>query len=397
VKPRTSRTRLLRTLVAVPLAMGVAFATAPANAKTESFLTYRVIELETPDGTGGAGSSINNLGWVAGAIADAATSRATLWRGGKATDLGTLGGPNSAVLWPAKNNQGVVVGVAETAEDDPNHELWSCYFFFPSDSTGKACRGFVWGGNRMRALNTFGGTHGFAAGVNNDGVVVGWAELATKDPSCNAPQVLGFHAAAWDTRRGDQIQDLPPLTDDHASAATAINQLGDIVGISGECSNAVGGYTARHMVMWRNAQPTPIPSLGGEVWNTPMAINNLGMVVGFANAPGTPGTTFNERAFVWTSSGGTTDLGTLTGHTRAQALGVNDRGVIVGLSKVIGQRTHAVIWRNRQIADLNADALTPGYDGHLLYANDINDAGVITGQAISASGQRVAFIALPNR
>ena len=33
------------------------------------------------------------------------------------TDLGTLGGPNSAVLWPSKNVIGLVAGIAETISD----------------------------------------------------------------------------------------------------------------------------------------------------------------------------------------------------------------------------------------------------------------------------------------
>lgn len=387
--------RMARAFAAASLVVTLGLITAPAGASTGAFPTYRVIELDSPDRTAGAGISVNNLGWVAGSVADELTSRATLWRGGRAHDLGTLGGPNSAVLWPVKNDRGIVVGVAETAADDPRDELWSCFYFFPA-GTGKTCRGFVWEGGRMRALGTFGGTHGFAAGANDDGLVVGWAELATQDPTCNAPQVLGFHAAVWDTRRGDRIDDLPPLAGDSASAATAINRWGDVVGISGDCADAVGGFSARHMVMWRNGKRIPLPDFGGEAWNTPMAVNNLGLVVGFANAAGTPGATFNERAFLWTPWGGTTDLGTLTGHTRAQALGINDRGIIVGLSKVTGQRSHAVIWRDRRIADLNSETLTPGYGGHLLYANDINAAGVITGQAVSASGRTVAFVAIPN-
>lgn len=42
--------------------------------------------------------------------------------------------------------------------------------------------------------------------------------------------------------------------------------------------------------------------------------------------------------------------------------------------------------------------LAPGYDGHLLFANDINDAGQISGAATSAAtGETVAFVATPNR
>ena len=50
--------------------------------------------------------------------------------------------------------------------------------------------GFVWQGRVMRALPTLGGDNGFATGVNNHGQVVGWAENAIHDPTCNSPQVL---------------------------------------------------------------------------------------------------------------------------------------------------------------------------------------------------------------
>ena len=47
------------------------------------------------------------------------------------------------------------------------------------------------------------------------------------------------------------------------------------------------------------------------------------------------------------------------------------------------------------MTDLN-DLVTPDYDGHLVFANDINDAGRISGQATdSDTGDAVAFVATP--
>ena len=47
------------------------------------------------------------------------------------------------------------------------------------------------------------------------------------------------------------------------------------------------------------------------------------------------------------------------------------------------------------MTDLN-DRVTPDYAGHLVFANDINDAGRIAGQAIDAdTGDAVAFVAAP--
>lgn len=84
----------------------------------------------------------------------------------------------------------------------------------------------------MRPLPTLGGTNGFATGTNNKGQIVGWAENTVHDPTCVAPQVLQFRAVAWGPKEG-QIRELPPLPGDTVSAATALNDRGQVVGISG--------------------------------------------------------------------------------------------------------------------------------------------------------------------
>ncbi|MPZ61978.1 MAG: DUF3466 family protein [Propionibacteriales bacterium] len=357
---------------------------------------YVVAELgPASGGTASASNSINNIGWAAGtSTLPEGVVHATLWRDGMPTDLGTLGGPNSAVLWPNKNTNGLVVGVAETAEMDPNGEAWSCSAFFPSE-TGRVCLGFVWEDGEMRDLSTFGGTHGFATGVNNDGLVVGWAETPRKDPSCtDRDQVLEFVGAVWDTRRGDRIRMLKPLPgDDSASTGNAINDRGQVVGISGSCDQAVGRLSARTAVLWHAARGRPIDlgNFGSEAWNTPMAINNHTVVVGFANAADAEGADFDAVPFRWTRLDGMQQLDTLEGEPNGQALGINDHGLVGGLSRA--ERDTAVIWKGDEVIDLND--LTPGYDGHLDYAGDINDDGVITGGATSADGQNVAFIATP--
>lgn len=403
MRPISLGTAVLRGSLVVSLSLLLTtMAAVPAGARPQEPTEYVITELDSLGGTDTAGISVDNRGLVAGysRLSGDAIVHATVWRNGSAIDLGTLGGPgtNSAVLWPNYNNRGIVVGVAETDELDPRGELWSCSAFFPSE-TGHVCRGFVWERGEMRALPTHGGTHGFAVTANNRGQVVGWAETAEPDPTCAGPegrnQVLGFVGALWDTRDGDRIHELPPLpgTNDSVSTGNAINDRGQVAGISGICDQAVGRFSARHMALWENGVPTEIESFGAGAWNTPMAINSNGVVVGFANAAGTKGGDFNERPFLWTKKGGIQDLGTLDGHTRGQALGINNRGQVAGLSREAdGGGLTAVIWQNGEVTDLNS--LAPGYEGHLLYANDINSAGVLTGQAISAeTGEAVAFTA----
>ncbi len=359
---------------------------------------YHVFKLEGLGGTASGGNGINNLGWVTGTstLDNDAANRATLWVFGQPFDLGTLGAPNtnSGSIWPVKNERGLVSGIVEVPGEDPNNEDWACSFFIPK-TPGHVCRGFVWDDGEMRALPTLGGTHGFATGTNNRRQTVGWAEKNVEDPTCNrTTQFLAFSAVIWGPGR-DEIRELPPLGDDTASAATAINDRGQVAGISGICSQAVGELSAIHTVIWEpDGTITDLGSLGGVAWNTAMAMNERGDVVGFANAEGTePPTDFNYRAFLWTRQlGRMKDLGTLDGDTRAQALGINERRQVVGFSRGAGFR--GFIWEDGVMTDLNR-LIASGSRDTIIIAGDINDFGVITGQSIDDNDVTSTFIAVP--
>jgi probable HAF family extracellular repeat protein len=356
---------------------------------------YHVVTLASLGGTRSIGNSISDRSWIAGysRLAGDQAIHAALWLGDRTLDLGTLGGPNSAVLWPVKNTRGKISGVAETADIDPLGENWSCSAFFPSPS-GHVCRGFVWERGHMRALPTFGGTHGFATGTNNRGQTVGWAENTVRDATCNAPQVLQFRAALWGPR-ADEMQELAPLPGDTTSAATAINDRGQVAGISGICSNAVGEYSAAHAVLWEQGKVIDLGNIGGVAWTTPMALNERGDVVGFANPAGTePPNAFNVRAFLWTKRDGMRDLGTLPGDATSQALGINERRQVVGVS--CGASCRAFVWENGVMTDMN-ELVASGSTETLRVAGDINDRGQIAGQTVNASGVRSTFIAHPAR
>ena len=375
-----------------------ALCTMAASAPAAAAGKYQVRNLGSLGGTSSAGISIDNVGLVSGFsnLAGNQSMHAALWLNGSAFDLGTLGGPNSGITWPVKNDYGVLVGIAETAQVDPLGENWSCSAFFPT-VTGHICRGFVWRWGHMHALPTLGGNNGFATGANNFGLAVGWAENTVHDPTCDptSTQVLQFKPVVWGPGE-DDIQALPLIGNDTSGAATAINDHGQIVGISGLCDQAVGRYSAIHAVLWQNNHATDLGSLGVPAWNTPMAINEHGVIVGFANVPGGGSAgNFNAHAFIWTADGGMRDLGTLPGDSISEALGINDEGVVVGES-CGANGCRAVLWRrDGDIVDLNT-LVAPGYTDQLVYANDINDAGVITGQAVNASTNVAsAFLAVP--
>lgn len=359
---------------------------------------YHVTILSSLGGNRSIGNSINNRGWVSGFsnLSGNQNRHAMLWRHGFALDLGTLGGPNSNITWPVKNNNGTLIGISQTSTPDPLGESWSCSAFFaPATSTGYTCLGFVWENGQMKSLPTLGGNNGFAAGANKHGQIVGWAENNIQDSSCVSPQVLQFKAVIWNFKK-DSIHELSPIYPiDSTSAATAINNKGQVVGISGKCDVAVGRFSARKAVRWVVGIPFPLEDLGLNAWNTPNAINDDGIIVGFAGVPNTNPDDFITRAVLWNKWGSIRNLGTLyDADTTSQAIGINKYGQVVGLSGTATTR-RAFIWENGVMEDLN-NLIPKNFNGILEIAGDINDYGEITGRAfLNDTKERVTFVAIP--
>jgi probable HAF family extracellular repeat protein len=393
------KNRIALTLLVAALLAGAAQAGGGAPQASGRQVLYRVTNLPPLGGTSSVGFSINDRGWVAGRsnLEGNQSRHATLWRNGVLTDLGTLGGPNSAVLWPVKNLRGIVTGIAQSDEPDPRNETWSCGFFFPrATRTGKRCLGFKWEDDKMTPLPTLGGTHGFATGSNNLGQIVGWAENTVEDPTCEEPQQLQFRAVVWGPGDNQKRQLRPlPGTNDTVTSATALNDFGQVVGISGICDQAVGRFSAIHSVLWDHGRPIEIGDFGGVAWNTPMAINQRGDVVGFANASEVDGGNFNPRAFLWIRGRPLRNLGAVPGDVTSQATGINEWRQVVGQSCDAADNCRGFLWQNGEMTDLN-DLVVGDYDDLITTANDIDDFGRITGQAFDAdTGQFFAFVATP--
>jgi probable HAF family extracellular repeat protein len=401
ITKRTSQ-NLLIILAAVccGATLAPALAQGQAQAKAKPKAQYQVSNLASVGGTSSGGNSINNQTWVAGYSRFPDRNRhAALWRSSLLTDLGTLGGPNSSVTWNVKNTAGILVGISQTADPEPLGELWSSANFYSTpNNVGYINLGFVWEGGPMRGLPTFpGGHNGFATGANNLRQVVGWAENGVHDPTCCCQQVLQFRPAMWTLGPPDQIHELPLISGDTSGAATAINDNGQIVGISGICDRAEGRHTAKHAVLWENGGVTDLGNLGAQWWNTPTAINQRGDVVGFVGDPA-----FVEgevlHAFIWTREDGIRHLKPLKGrspeHVDSEAYGINEARQVVGVS-CGPDGCRAVIWDHSSVpTDLND--LKGSYFAHLETAKDINDKGEITGRAIDPiTGVLTAYLAVP--
>ena len=364
----------------------VGSAEGPTHAQTR----YLVRVLSTNGGTVSRGNSVNDAGLVAG-YSNLADGRrhATAWYYGLRTDLGTLGGPNSSVAWPVKNTNGLIAGIAQTSEPEPV-ERWSCATFF-AGSTGFTCRGVVWEWGAIRALPLLGGRNSFATGANDRGLVVGWSETDTAGTDCDAPQVFDFKPVVWGPER-DRVRALPLLPGDRSGAATALNDRGQVVGISGECDQAEGRHTAKHAVLWENGRVIDIgEDLPAAWWNTPMAINEHGVVVGFAGDPADESGGI-VHAFLWKRGAGSRLIPALTGDALNLANGINRRGQVVG-SSCGAAGCRAFVWQHGAPKNLNDLRVNPTTDV-LINAQDINDDGVITGRVQTANGL-AAYVATP--
>lgn len=390
----------MRLSVHVTLAAMSCAALAYAScAAAEEHPLYRVTVLTDPNTSAAAnafGTSINDLGIIGGGYtATNGALHASLWVYGQQVDLGTLGKPalSSVVQWPVKNVVGLVSGISYTDQADPNKEAWSCSYFLGGNPDFHVCRGFVWDpiSQKMRSLPTLGGTNGFATGTNNLGETVGWAENKVRDSTCIAPQVLQFKPVVWGPRR-DQIRELPLIGSDGSGAATALNDRGQAVGISGDCDNAVGGGSAKHAVLWDNGAAIELKNpTNAPYWNTPMMINERGDVVGFAGVPNDPQGLLTQP-FTWTRHKGWVWLPSLAGDVTSTASSINNHEVIVGYSSNASGATHPWVLLDGVVWNLN-DLIEPGsgITAPILLAFDINDRGEISGT--TSSGQ--AIIARP--
>jgi probable HAF family extracellular repeat protein len=373
---------------------------------------YSVTVLPSLGGTNSAANSINERGSPMGIsfLSGNSVMHAALWTNGGVTDLGTLGGPNSAVEWPVENDHGYVSGISETAKKDPLGEStsWSCHAFLPDNgSSGDTCLGFVWHNGHMRKLPTLGGNNGYGAGMNEDGKIAGWAETKMYDPTCVSPQKLQFLPAVWDAA-SRKVKALPTVTvhgkTDPDGAATAVNRQGDVVGISGICYVAVGSFSAEHAVLWHHGRAISLKTIGGKSWNTPTAINNAGQIAGFLNKPGSTDSQGNPNfiSVIWNDPAQKpTVIGTLPGDALSEPTSINNQGAVLGVSF---PSSDVFVWRNGMMTDITQLVLQNYPQLRLVSVGGINDSGQIAGQACQlVSGQCpssgatfVAFLATPD-
>jgi probable HAF family extracellular repeat protein len=184
------------------------------------------------------------------------------------------------------------------------------------------------------------------------------------------------------------VKALPLVTDDFDGFAFWINDEGQAVGYSGNCT------VATHGVSWKNGVVSILQDIGNGA--LAQSINNRGQIAGqIGNADGS-----NSPA-VWLNGadGPVTNIHIPLGDATAFASGINDEGQVVGSSLDSHLNwSHAFIWQDNVLTDLST-VFPASANLNPVMANKINDRGQISGMAIVMSGPHKgdihAFLATP--
>lgn len=244
--------------------------------------------------TNSGARAINNNGQIVGYYEkDGQYHAFFLSEAGGITDLGSLGGGRSFAY--SINDFCQVVGTSTYSTDPGNY--WHAFLWSLSQ------------GMQDLGIPTDNMLFDSAFAVNNFGVIVGSAVLLGEGKSV---------AVRWTQTKGVERLDNVPLGDGPDTFARAVNNHGQIVGISTNFPLDPFGF------FWENGTYT---NLGNN--SAALSINNYGQVVGYSG----------DSAFIWTAAEGTKDLNGLVvnlppGVTLVEATGINDLGQIVGQSNV---------------------------------------------------------------
>jgi probable HAF family extracellular repeat protein len=220
---------------------------------------------------------------------------------------------------------------------------------------------FLYSNGRMIDLGTLGGSISAATAINESGQVVGWSYNSNNESraflySDGRMTHLGTLGGAYSTAKG-------------------INDTGQVVGYAGTSNNV------SHAFLYSNGSMVDLGTLGGPS-SLAHAINNSGQVVGRAERPGTDDT----RPFLY-SDGKMSDLGSLNADFtfNNEATAINDSGQVVGFSQAIHARFAAFLYSNGNLTEIDPSSDLPSV------ATGINSSGQIVGYRYSA-GNRIPFL-----
>jgi probable HAF family extracellular repeat protein len=278
---------------------------------------------------------------------------ATLFTGGQAVSLGTLG-PADDTLAASINDAGQVTGYSyDTVAEVSNTFLYSggklvnisdaslfpggsdgtginslgqvCGYGWPANSTNT--HAFLYSGGKTIDLGTLGGAESVAEAIDSAGQVVGQSTAANNET----------HAFLYSNGK---MQDLGIPSGDNASTAIAVSSNGLIVGELGVGTSVDVAIYKKGA--WTDLGPGPFPA----------GINNAGQIVGWSTIPGIYTGPKAQRRHaqeigVVSVNGAFVNLNTLipanSGFTVIMAEAINNSGQILCDATTPSDETHAVL------------------------------------------------------
>jgi probable HAF family extracellular repeat protein len=272
-----------------------------------------------------------------------------------------LGSMGGRYFWVSSiNNQGQVVGSAQLDEDVPGWP-WPV----------KQQHAWLWEGGTLTDLTPFlepvhqwGWRFGYASSINEAGLIGG--------------SVLSYQAYARAyVLQGETVNDLGWVgTGCSYSDMASVNNAGDAVGA---CNVRIEGRCQTRPCLWRDNTLSDIglPPGTARLYSPSIFLNNHGLVVGSYSAP------TGYLVYAW-QDGVWSDLG-----FNAYAVDVNDRNQVA--ANLPSGDARAVVWQDYELSHL---AVPEGFTG--TRAQAINNQGIVAGWGSTPDYQYQALMWFPN-
>ena len=236
-----------------------------------------------------------------------------IWQSGHMHDIGTLGGDDTFTDSSCSHPpEGTVAGQSSTSTT------------LNSDTGLPTFDPFLWDHGKMTDLGTLGGTWGFAHCTNHRRQVIGASSLAATPIACTDGHLTGCHAFLWEN---GQMRDLGTLGGPN-SEAQWINESGLIAG-SADFPRPQPTVNHHDAVIWKHGKIKDLGTVDGDPCSRAYGLNERGQVVGGSSDC----TTGFLHAFLWEEGGPMLDLNKLippgSGWVLTNAFNINDRGEIL--------------------------------------------------------------------
>jgi probable HAF family extracellular repeat protein len=265
-------------------------------------------EAVAPNGLPEIRFSINDRGDVAGHKIVPGGISPVVWKNGELYDVPNLAGYQYGEVYDI-NASGVMVGESLNGNYVTPTAMRAVLFSLDGDAVD---------------LGTLGGTKASAAGINDQGDIVGAA-----DNSLGQSRAFLY--------KDGVMQDIGTLGGTVANA-NAINNKGEIAGRSLLANGAIRGFLYSDGVM------TDLGTLGGAS-SVAYDVNDRGEVVGFSRI-----SNGQAHAFLY-KDGVMTDLGAL-GGIDSRAIKINNHGDIIGYYTLVDNSVHAFLYKDGEMIGL---------------------------------------------